>query len=418
MHSLTATRETFGGIPGWSRAGFYLLAAGSVAIFLHGIRRRFRLWRQGRPIAARDILAGNLRTIGRRLRPGLRRLLVEGLGQKRVRGHGAAGPAHILLFSGFMMLLLGTTLLEVDHVASAISPRLHFQHGLYYFVYKLTLDLFGLLFLAGCLFFLWNRRGRTQWQMLAGLLVIGLTGYLTEGLRIAAFPPQGAGASCSPIGLWISSWFGHLNARSAGRLHLGVWWVHALLVFGLIASVPYTRLFHLIAGPLNLLLAPAGLGRLPPISLEEVESTGRVGASGIRDFTQQELLSFDACMECGRCQEACPAFLAGQPLSPMKIVQDLKGLMSETLGSPALIPERALHGQTIAAETLWSCTACSACVAVCPVRVDQLTLILNMRRFLVSEGGLSGTAATALRRLQSTANPWGLPAAERANWRS
>jgi Fe-S oxidoreductase len=124
-------------------------------------------------------------------------------------------------------------------------------------------------------------------------------------------------------------------------------------------------------------------------------------------------------MECGRCEEACPAYATGKPLSPKKVVQDLKRLMTLNLthhASRITESQRALHDDTIQAETLWSCTACSACVEVCPVRIDPLTLITDMRRNRVGEGVLSGTAATALRRMQSSANPWGLPAVERANW--
>jgi Fe-S oxidoreductase len=131
------------------------------------------------------------------------------------------------------------------------------------------------------------------------------------------------------------------------------------------------------------------------------------------------LLSLDACMECGRCEEVCPAFATEKPLSPKRVVQDLKGAMEKTAaalaaGKEAEVP--ALHEATISAETLWSCTACSACVHTCPVRINQLEFILLLRRHLVAEGGLSGTAATALRRMQSNGNPWGLPTSERTNW--
>src|SRR5207247_2019342 len=152
-------------------------------------------------------------------------------------------------------------------------------------------------------------------------------------------------------------------------------------------------------------------------SIEEVEKAERIGVSSIEHFNQQQLLSLDACMECGRCEEACPAFATDKPLSPKKVVQDLKGLMDLTLGSRgARAPGPALHGDTIELETLWSCTTCSACVRVCPVRIDPLTLITDLRRNRVAEGALSGTAATALRRMQSSGNPWGLPLVERANW--
>ena len=100
------------------------------------------------------------------------------------------------------------------------------------------------------------------------------------------------------------------------------------------------------------------------------------------------------------------------PLSPKKVVQDLKGVMSGLSGTNSSTP---LHG-IIAAETLWSCTACNACSYVCPVRVDPVRLIIDMRRHLIAEGGLSGTAAVALRRMQSSANPWGLPPSERGRW--
>jgi Fe-S oxidoreductase len=131
-------------------------------------------------------------------------------------------------------------------------------------------------------------------------------------------------------------------------------------------------------------------------------------------------------MECGRCEEACPAFATEKPLSPKKVVQDLKGLMTWHLRphgprpagteAPGSSPERALHEATIQIETLWSCTTCTACAQVCPVRLDPVTLITDMRRNRLGEGALSGTAATALRRMQSSGNPWGLPANERANW--
>jgi Fe-S oxidoreductase len=448
---MTPTRETFGNVPHGSVVLFYWLTVVTVAVFAYGVWRRFRLWRQGVPVGARELLTGNLKQILSKLKPGLRRLVTEALGQKRVRGRGLPSWAHIGLFAGFMTLFLGTTLLEVDHLASGISPRLKFHQGTYYVIYEFTLDVLGLLFLAGCAFFLWRRTRRpasvghraTDWYVLGSFLAIGATGYLVEGLRMAWQHPTGLGAGCSPVGLLISGTFSGWTEAGTRSTHLASWWVHAALVFGFIMSVPYTRLLHIIAGPLNLFFAPAELGKLAPVSLEEVEKNERVGVSAIQHFNQQQLLSLDACMECGRCEEACPAFATAKPLSPKKVVQDLKGLMTLTLncrpsppGSAGILPASlppegragrdagapgqtgppALHGDTILAETLWSCTACSACVRVCPVRVDPLTLITDLRRNRIGEGALSGTAATAMRRMQSSGNPWGLPLAERGNW--
>jgi len=424
---MTPTRETFGNIPHSSQIVFYCLTVVTMAVFIYGIWRRFKLWRQGTPIGVKELVVGNLKQIWAKLNPGVQRLLVEGLGQKRVRGRGLASWAHGLLFAGFMMLFLGTTMLEIDHLSSGISSALHFHQGNYYVIYEFTLDVFGLLFLIGCILFLWRRTQRpssvghkaTDWYVLGSFIAIGVTGYLLEGLRMTWQQPTGIAAQCSPVGLLIAQGFSGLSNAAARSAHFTVWWVHAVLVFGFIASIPYTRLMHFITGPMNLFLAQPVLGKLVPVSMEEVEKTERIGVSAITHFNQQQLLSMDACMECGRCEDACPAFATDKPLSPKKVVQDLKRLMTLSLTprpANSSSPLPALHDDIIQAETLWSCTACSACVEVCPVRIDPLTLITDLRRNRVGEGTLSGTAATALRRMQSSSNPWGLPAAERPNW--
>src|SRR5947208_1243314 len=275
---MTPTRETFGNIPHASVVLFYSLTVLTMAVFLYGVWRRFRLWRQGLPIGVVELVAGNSRQIIGKLKPGLRRLLVDGLGQARVRGRGMAGRAHIALFAGFMILFLGTTLLEIDHLLAGISQALKFHKGTYYVIYEFTLDIFGLFFLAGCVFFLWRRTSRpasvghraTDWYVLGSFLAIGITGYLVEGLRMAWQHPSGIAAQCSPVGLLISGWFSSLTEADARSAHRAVWWLHSALVFGFIMSLPWTRLRHMIAGPLNLFFAPSELGRLVPVSIEEV----------------------------------------------------------------------------------------------------------------------------------------------------
>ncbi len=423
---MTPTRETFGNIPLSSQLAFYALAAVAMGIFCWGVYRRWKLWQIGQPVGFRELITGNLLAVWRKIRPGARRVVVDAGAQQRVRGHGIGTFAHLSLYLGFMALLAGTTLLEIDHITSHLSASLKFHHGLYYVIYEYTLDILGLAFLVGVLFFCWRRLRKpaalghraSDWYVLLSFLALGVTGYLVEALRLLWSQPTGLAAQCSPVGLWLAGHLGSYTVGEASRAHFAVWWIHAFLAFGFFASIPFTRLFHFVAGPMNIFLARPGLGSLVPVTMEEVEKTERVGVGDIRHFSIQQLLSLDACMECGRCEEVCPATASGKPLSPKRVVQDLKGLMEETAAGLARGQAglRALHGDTIKAETLWSCTACSACVEVCPVRIDQLGLIIGLRRHLVAEGGLSGTAATALRRMQSNANPWGLPPAERANW--
>lgn len=423
---MTPTRETFGNIPLSSQLAFYALAAATMGVFAWGVWRRVKLWRLGTSINAHDLLVGSLAAVWGKIRPGATRVAIEAGAQQRVRGHGFGTVAHVSLYVGFMALFVGTVLLEADNVLSHLWHGLKFHQGAYYVAYEFTLDVLGLFFLLGTLFFLARRLRKpsalghraTDWYVLLAFLAIGVTGYLVEALRILWQQPVGLGAHCSPVGLWLAGCL-HLGEAEARHSHFIVWWIHSFLVFGFIASIPFTRLFHFVAGPLNIFLTKPAMGVMPPVTMEEVEATGRVGPADIRHFSQQQLLSLDACMECGRCEEVCPAFATAKPLSPKRVVQDLKGAMEKTAaalaaGQEADVP--ALHETTIAAETLWSCTACNACVNTCPVRVDQLTFILTLRRHLVAEGGLSGTAATALRRMQSNGNPWGLPPAERTAW--
>jgi Fe-S oxidoreductase len=167
---------------------------------------------------------------------------------------------------------------------------------------------------------------------------------------------------------------------------------------------------HSIAGTVNLAIRDHALGKMAPVTMEEVEAAGKIGVERLADFSYRQLIELDACVSCGRCEDGCPAFEAGKPLSPRKVVQDLVGVMS-TVGT-----DENIHGRIIAPETLWSCTTCTACADVCPLGISPMRMITDMRRFLVGEGTLRGSPAVALQKTDRVGNPWGLPAAERLAW--
>src|SRR5262249_18040362 len=156
---------------------------------------------------------------------------------------------------------------------------------------------------------------------------------------------------------------------------------------------------------------PAPLGAMVRLDAEKVEKTGVIGVSSVEQFTRWQLVELDACVSCGRCEEACPAFEAGKPLSPRSLVQDIRQHLDAATPPP-------LHGATVAAETLWSCTTCSACTAVCPLGVNPLGLITDMRRHLIGESQLRGAPAAALQKMDRSGNPWGLPREDRMSWAS
>jgi Fe-S oxidoreductase len=189
--------------------------------------------------------------------------------------------------------------------------------------------------------------------------------------------------------------------------YIGIWWFHMVWVFAFFALVPRMRLRHIVMA----ILSAGGkseqaMGELKPISLEEVEQTGQIGVSLAKDYSRWHLMSLDACMECGRCTEVCPAHGVGKSLNPKQVVQDIRGAM--TRQTPI--------AEAVSEEALWACTTCNACVEACPVVIRHVDLIVDARRNLVAEGKLAGTGAVVLRQMGSTANAWGTPRTSREDW--
>jgi Fe-S oxidoreductase/nitrate reductase gamma subunit len=422
------TREIFWNIPAGSKVVFYILAAASVGVFGWGLYRRVRLWRLGRPTEHKTNTADALKY-----------LIQNVLLQRRVLGRGLASLAHVLLFSGFAILFLGTILISIEHWLASLLGRAPndpvFHKGVYYAIYEMVLDAFGLALLAGCILFARRRLKRPSsvghdwrdWAVLVALFTIGVTGYVIEGLRILHEQTPKPGFSF--VGFLMAKAFeaASLSRPAAATLHFLLWWFHAILALGLVAVFPYTRLLHALAGAVRLAAGPARLGALALVSAEEVETIGVIGVGQIEHFSRRQLLELDACVSCGRCEEACPAFEAGKPLSPKKVVQDIRAHLNAR-GPSLLAAAKAkgagedqeaasgLHGETISAETLWSCTTCSACVDVCPLGVSPLGFITDMRRHLIGEAALRGSAAASLQKTERSGNPWGLAAQDRLAW--
>lgn len=423
------SREIFGNISDASKAVFYGLALLAMASFCVGIYRRSRLWKLG--VAQK----------GHKFKfAPLRRIVSDVLLQRRMKGRPRASLAHRLLFRGFLVLFVGTLLIAVEHVLADLLAREPtnplFHKGAYYAVYEVTLDLFGLALLAGTTIFMLRRlraggsfaRSAPDWIILASFLVIGLSGYLLEGLRIihAETPMPGF----SFVGYVVAKGCRALGATSqtSGQWHLVVWWAHAVLALAFVAVFPYTRLLHSVAGALHLATREESLGAMRLVSFEEMEETGRVGVGALEHFDQGQLLELDACVSCGRCEDACPAFEAGKPLSPRDVVQDLRSHMN--MAGPVLLARAGdksgasaeddgiadLHGGIIAEETLWACTTCSACTSACPIGISPVGMITDMRRFLIGEGKLRGAPAASLQKTQRSGNPWGAPAEDRFEW--
>lgn len=399
------TREVFGNVAPWMQTLFYVLILAAIGAAGLRLWRRLALWRRG--------VAGEWE---RDPRTWIKRLALHALAQKRVHRRTLGGVLHALLFCGFVVLFIGTTLLFI-----ADQGPVDFHHGVYYLGYEMVMDVFGLAFCVGCVLALvrriWYRpeslgHTRGDFALLGLLLTVGVTGFLVEALRLVYSEVDPGVARWSTVGWALSVALKPIVGPSLARsLHLSLWWLHVVTIVALFVAIPYGRMLHAITGPLNIALKPSRhRGALAPLSLEEVEATGRIGVGAVEHFTRQQLMSLDACMECGRCQDVCPAYATGKPLSPKSVVVDLRNLMQQPQSG------RSLHGETILAETLWACTMCQACVAECPVFIGHVDLVSDLRRNLVGESQLAGTAAQALRRTGNQSNPHGQPQQERLAW--
>jgi len=410
-------RITYDLMPALTALIMYAVLSGFAAVFLYGVYRRVRIYFRGSPPPRLDHITDRIR-----------RSVVNAFAQKKVLRKRFPGLIHLLIYSGTIVLLIGTTLVMLNVDFWDVVFRREFLVGDFYLFFELFLDAFGLVAMAGLVLAIYRRTVSRSKNLpttsddvyiLATLLVILLTGYLMEAIRLAVDKPPWA--PWSFVGYELARL---LQARGLvvqlASIYQGLWWFHALLAFAAVASIPYTKLFHVITSPLNALfvdIRPKGQLSMP-FDLKQLLASGnfdvKIGAAAITDFSWHQRLSFDSCTSCGRCTNECPATAAGTLLSPMHLILKLRNAMltrQQTDGGSA-----QLIGGVVDQEELWACTTCRACVNECPVLIDHIDAIVDMRRHLVTEGKLERGKRDLLNNLNNSANPYGLPQADRMKW--
>ena len=407
MTSSVAFRDTFWNVPGWAQVALYVGGALAIAIFAYGMWQRVSLWRRGLPEDRLDRIPE---------RVGL--VLTQALGQVRTLSQAYPGVMHAIMFWGFLALFMGTVLATIDWDITLPLFGVKLLKGRFYLLYEAVLDLFGLFFVIGLGMAVWRRfvqrparldaTGRFA-GVLALLFVINVTGFVMEACRLAVVAPWWG--PWSPVGYALGRGLVALGMTEGALrgLHVATWVFHAAIALVFIAIVPFSYFVHLLTTPLNIFfskLGPRGAIR----EIKNIEEAETLGISKLEEFSWKRRLDFDACVECGRCQVACPAYMSGTALSPKQIIVKLKRHMHGELPGP-------IHGELIKADELWACTTCMACVEECPAFIDIVDTIIDLRRYLtLSEGALPSTAPQSLQNIQRAGNPWGLPAGERLAW--
>lgn len=348
-----------------------------------------------------------------------RDLLVKGFGQSLVL-RKPSGIFHALIFWGFFVLTVGTIEGLIKGMLPAFS--LSFLGPLYPALNTLQ-EIFAVLVMVSLAAALYRRfvirpkrlEGPLSHQLdavvIIGLIALLITAYF--GMEVVeprpGFTPVADALRALTLG----------DGEAPGMAYAAFSWTHNLVVLAFLMYIPFSKHLHVITALPNLFFREERVrGRINRLNLED-ENSESFGVVRITDYTKKELLDLAACTECGRCQEACPAYNTGKPLSPKKVVLDLKEHLFEHGPRIARDPASAppLFPDVISADVLWSCTTCFACEEVCPVEIQPMSKLLGIRQAQVlMEGEFPEEAQNTLRNVEGQSNPWNLPQQERGHW--
>jgi Fe-S oxidoreductase len=433
------TRILFEGFQSSSIYLFYAFGYSAIAVFFYGCYVQVRKYRRGQPDASWGEFLSRFWDM-------VKTMLTHRTIKRRDK---AAGKAHAGIFFGFVLLFIGTSTITLEY--DILEPLFGFKfwYGDFYLWFSLVLDIAGAAVIAGLLYMMYRRKWmklpkldytrvdrepndpdydrsayrREDWAFLWGFILIVITGFLLESSRLIWLMNDATVWDYrwwSPVGNVIATVLNSLGMtpEAAGIFRTGLWWFHGMLALSFVALIPYTKVKHIFTASASLMFRDPLAGRRLPMVPEDQEE---IGIKTITDLTWKNLLNLDACTKCGRCQEACPANAVGAPLSPRDVILSLREFANNALEKKEL-PEEAeldVHGKDVGQvfmETLWSCRTCLACVEICPVAVEHVPIIVQMRRRLVDEGDMDPILQKTLQSVHKTGNSMGESKRKRARW--
>ncbi len=432
------TRILFQDFPLWMMVVFYISAVAAMAMFVYGCYIQVRKYWRGQPISLKQMQ----QRIGLMLRDIVSHRTLR-------RRDTSAGIMHAAIFFCFATLFVGTATITLEYDILKPIAGWTFWYGDFYLWFSLLMNLAGVGVGVGLVYMMYRRKWLAlpkldyhrpdrqtaepdydrswyrleDWLFLWNLIIIIVTGYVLEASRLVWLQTDHLVWDYrwwSPIGTSVALLmhdFG-LSAQGAGELRYYLWWFHGLIAFLFIALLPFTKAKHMFTAIASLSLRNAQPTARLPLTDPDAET---IGVRSITDFNWKQLLHTDACTKCGRCHEACPANASGFPLSPRDMVLTLRELSNNTLQGrkiPMVDDLKAVGDgvNQIRSETLWSCRTCSACVEICPVGIEHVPMIVEMRRALVEDGEMDAAVQTALQNVQKKGNSIGENKRKRAAW--
>jgi Fe-S oxidoreductase len=430
---------------------FALILIATLAFFAWTVRRLVAIIKLGKPDPRGD-------NMGRRRMA----ILTHFFGQRSVLKE-PAGIGHFFIFWGFLILSLATLETFIRGFVAEFDYSWIVGENAYA-IFGAMLDLFGLAVIAAIVVAVIRRfivkpvrleskdpGGKKDAALiLSWITVLVLLMWLGRGAEgilamqhggeplpmplalLDAFtrPFLPPGLELSPIALIFALLFENASVETLRVLVSVFWWAHTLLILAFLAYVPYSKHLHILMAAPNMMyrrLPNEPKARLATIDFTDAEAT-KFGKDELTDLSWKQLLDHLACTECGRCQNECPAYATGKPLSPKAMVHDVKEHVMAKGGAllkgggelPEDAPELAkqpLVGGIFDIDAIWSCTTCGACETSCPVFIEHIQEIVDYRRGLVMmQGAIAPEVQLAMKNLETNSNPWQIPYTERGDW--
>jgi Fe-S oxidoreductase len=423
---------------------FLIVLAIAVVLFYRSIQVITRNIKLGKPLDISDQKGKRWKT-----------MFLVAIGQKKMVKRPIAGLLHIMVYAGFIMVNFEMLEILTDGIAG--THRV-FAFVPFYNVLISVFEIFALAVIAACVVFLIRRNGlrlsrfhkpeMTAWPKLDANLIL-----ITEILLMTALFSMNAadqvlqmkGVEGYPItgGFLISGFlvplFSNFSVSTLEFIDGFGWWFHIVGVFAFLNYIPYSKHFHVFLAFPNVYyskLKPAtyisnmesvtqevkiAMGIIPEDEAGD-EEVARFGAKDVRDLTWKSLSDAYTCTECGRCTDVCPANITGKKLSPRKIIMDTRDRL-EVVGKGVakegadFDDNKALWGDYISPEELWACTTCNACTNECPVDIDHVSIIMELRRYSsLEEASTPATLNGALTNIENNGAPWQFSAEDRLLW--
>ena len=416
---MSPSHHWYGLVPG--ALIFYAMIAVALALFARRAVFLVRLLLKGKPAVRWDHLPTRIGKV-----------LVYVIAQARlISGDFWPGLMHAAIFWGFVVLTLGT----IEFFGKGVTESFFLPFLSDTPPYLILQDFFSVLVIAALAYAAFRRivtRPRRLTLSAEGLFILSLI----FGLMVSDLVADAARIVLHPLpsdtwqfaGRAIAAPLSALSPAAVTVIYHAAWWIHAALILGFLVWLPYSKHLHVLAAPLNVFFATLEpKGRFRTVDLEQAET---FGVGEITEFTWKDLFDTYNCTECGRCTSRCPANMSGKELDPKLLILHLQERIMEA--GPALLGARgngngattqkaaeapALVGDTIHDNVLWACTTCRWCVDACPVFIEHVPKIIDMRRFLVlNESRFPAELQPAFRNMETNGNPWQMSWQTRADW--